>query len=88
MRATTYPSDASSPPSPSLSARHMRIVSLLKEQSPLTGKMIHALLHLEISERTLRLDLKFLRQKGWLNMEGAGPSVTWQLTSSARKTLN
>ena len=68
-----------------LSARQENILKLL-EAKPLAPQEMLDLLKEGISDRTLRRDLQDLKEKGYLDSEGQGPSSRWFLSSKSTRT--
>lgn len=66
---------ASNPTSP----RHKQIMELLRQESSLSAKEIHARLKSVISERTLRSDLQKLKKLKLVVSIGSGPQTHWML---------
>jgi predicted HTH transcriptional regulator len=68
-----------------LSARQENILKLL-EAKPLAPQEMLDLLKEGISDRTLRRDLQDLKEKGYLDSEGQGPSSRWFLSPKSTRT--
>ncbi len=68
-----------SPELKKLSHRQQEVLALFRQEEKLTAIEIYNRLGQGISERTLRLDLLELKNRGLLKMIGSGPSTYWML---------